>query len=257
MQIPRTLFCFAHRGYRQRATENTLQAIAHALEFDVDGIEIDIWNIGGQLLVKHDRRLGRLIAGSELLTDLCPEVLREKLLPCGGRVPTLREVLEVVGNNAQLNIELKGPNCAALVARELESYVSDNGASFEQYLISSFDHRQLYESLQLLPEVRRGVLVDGVPLDLAACAEPLKAYSMHLSLEFADADMIADGKRRGLKNYVFTVNNPDDLTLLAAMGADGVFTDEPQMVMDYNARITAEMLLQQLDAGDSEMPRAS
>ena len=245
MQTPGTLFCFAHRGYRQRATENTLQAIEHALEFDVDGIEIDIWNIGGQLLVKHDRRLGRLIAGSELLTDLCPEALREKLLPCGGKVPTLREVLELVDNNIQLNIEMKGPNCAALVAQELESFVCDSGASFEQYLVSSFDHRQVYECLQLIPEVRRGVLIDGIPLDLAACAEPLKAYSLHLSLDFVDPELIADGKRRGLKSYVFTVNSLDDLNLVAAMGADGVFTDEPQLVMEYNATKTAGILLHQ------------
>ena len=255
MQTPGTLFCFAHRGYRQRATENTLQAIEHALEFDVDGIEIDIWNVGGQLLVKHDRRLGRLIAGSELLTDMCPETLREKLLPCGGRVPTLREVLELVGNNVQLNIEIKGPNCAALVARELESYVRDSGSGFEQYLISSFDHRQLYESLQLVPEVRRGVLIDGIPLDLAACAEALQAYSMHLGLDFVDAELIADGKRRGLKNYVFTVNNLDDLHLVTAMGADGVFTDEPQLIMDYNAAKTAEVLMQQqFEERDADLP---
>ena len=257
MQTPGSLFCFAHRGYRQRATENTLQAIEHALEFDVDGIEIDIWNVGGQLLVQHDRRLGRLIAGSELLTDMCPEALRARLLPCGGHVPTLREVLELVGNNVQLNIELKGPNCAALVARELESYVRDSGSGFEQYLVSSFDHRQIYESLQLLPEVRRGVLLAGIPLDLAACAEPLKAYSMHLSLDFVDADLIADGKRRGLRNYVFTVNHTDDLHLVAAMGADGVFTDEPQLVMEYNAAKTASVLLHQhVQESDSDLPQA-
>lgn len=251
MQTQGPLFCFAHRGYRARATENTLQAIQHALEFDVDGIEIDIWNVGGQLLVKHDRRLGRLIAGSELLTEMCPNALREKLLPGGEQVPTLREVLELVANNVQLNIELKGPGCVALAARELESYVRDSGASFEQYLISSFDHRQVYKSLQLLPQVRRGVLFSGTPLDLAASTEPLKAYSQHLSLDFVDADMIADGRKRGLKSYVFTVNHSDDLPLLAAMGADGVFTDEPQMVMDYNARIAAEMVLQQqIEEGD-------
>lgn len=254
MQTPGTLFCFAHRGYRQRATENTLEAIAHALEFDVDGIEIDIWNVGGQLLVKHDRRLGRLIAGSELLTDMCPEALREKLLPCGGRVPTLREVLELVGNNVQLNIELKGPGCTSLVARELESYVRDSGSSFEQYLISSFDQRQLYECLQLIPDVRRGVLMEGIPLNLAASTEPLKAYSMHLDLNFVDAELIADGKRRGLRNYVFTVNNIADLQLVAAMGADGVFTDEPQLIMNYNAGKTAEMMLRrsQMAGGDSQ-----
>lgn len=257
MQTPGPLFCFAHRGYRQRATENTLEAIAHALEFDVDGIEIDIWNIRGQLLVKHDRRLGRLIAGSELLTELCPDALREKLLPCGGRVPTLREVLELVGNNVQLNIELKGPDCAALVAQELESYVRDSGSSFEQYLVSSFDHRQLYQCLQRIPEVRRGVLMQGIPLDLAACAEPLKAYSMHLNLDFVDAELIADGRRRGLRNYVFTVNNIADLQLVAAMGADGVFTDEPQLIMDYNAQRTAEALLQQSPMADGDSQRSA
>ncbi|MCW8127264.1 glycerophosphodiester phosphodiesterase [Microbulbifer halophilus] len=257
MQTPGPLFCFAHRGYRQRATENTLEAIAHALEFDVDGIEIDIWNIRGQLLVKHDRRLGRLIAGSELLTEMCPEALREKLLPCGARVPTLREVLELVGNNVQLNIELKGPDCAALVAQELESYVRDSGSSFEQYLVSSFDHRQLHQCLQRIPEVRRGVLMQGIPLDLAACAEPLKAYSMHLNLDFVDAELIADGRRRGLRNYVFTVNNIADLQLVAAMGADGVFTDEPQLIMDYNAQRTAEALLQQSPTAGGDSQRSA
>lgn len=240
------LFCFAHRGYRQRATENTLQAIAHALELNVDGVEIDIWNVGGQLLVKHDRRLGRLIPGSELLINMCPRALREKLLPGGERIPTLREVLELVGNHAQLNIEIKGPNCAALLASELEAYVSDSGAGFEQYLVSSFDHRQLHQFMQLLPEVRRGVLLYGIPNDLAACAEPFKAYSLHLSLDFISEELISDGRRRGLKTYVYTVNHGDDLHLLADMGVDGVFTDEPQLVMEYNAAIAAEAVAEQV-----------
>ena len=240
------MFCFAHRGYPKRATENTLQAITHALEFDIDGVEIDVWNVGGELIVKHDRRLGRLLAGQELLTEIAPAALRSMLLPGGEQVPTLREVLELVGNNVQLNIELKGPNCAALAAREIEAYVQDHGATYEQYILSSFDHRQVYECLKLIPHVRRGVLIDGVPLDLAACAEPLQAYSLHLSLDFVCAEIIEDGHKRGLKAYVFTVNNPHDLHLVAAMGADGVFTDEPQLIMDYNAEKTAEMLVQQM-----------
>ncbi|WKD48704.1 glycerophosphodiester phosphodiesterase [Microbulbifer spongiae] len=234
-----TLFCFAHRGYQQRASENTLQAIGHALEMAVGGIEVDVWNIGGQLLVKHDRRLGRLIAGSELITDMRPETLRERPLPCGGTIPSLREVLELVGDSVQLNIELKGPNCAALFVEEMRSFVQDKGTNFDPYIVSSFDHRQLYECLRRLPEVRRGVLLSGIPLDLAACAAPLRAYSLHSNVDFINTDLIADIKRRGLKHYVFTVNTPDDLVLLAAQGVDGVFTDEPQLVLDFNARIAA------------------
>ena len=247
MHTTDTLFCFAHRGYPKRATENTLQAITHALEFDIDGVEIDVWNVGGELIVKHDRRLGRLLAGQELLTEMAPAALRQMLLPGGEQVPTLREVLELVGNNVQLNIELKGPNCAALAAKELESYIRDNGATYEQYLLSSFDHRQIHECMKLIPQVRRGVLIDGVPLDLAACGEPLEAYSIHLSLDFVCPEIIADGHKRGFKSYVFTVNHPHDLSLVAAMNADGVFTDEPQLIMDYNSAKTAEVMALQIE----------
>ncbi|BBM02164.1 glycerophosphodiester phosphodiesterase [Microbulbifer sp. GL-2] len=236
---PGTLFCFAHRGYPRRASENTLQAIGHALELSVGGIEVDIWNVGGELLVKHDRRLGRLLAGSELITEMRPEALRERPLPCGNTIPTLQEVMELVGDSAQLNIEIKGPDCAALLAQEIRGFVSDKGTTFDQYIISSFDHRQLYECLRLLPEVRRGVLISGVPLDLATCTAPLQAYSLHTNLDFICADLLADARQRGLKNYVFTVNNPSDLAMLAAQGVDGVFSDEPQIVLDFNTRILA------------------
>ncbi|GAB2884502.1 glycerophosphodiester phosphodiesterase [Microbulbifer echini] len=234
-----TLFCFAHRGYQRSASENTLQAIEHAMELAVVGIEIDIWNIGGQLLVTHDRRLGRLQPGRELITDMCAEALRKRPLPCGNTIPILQEVLELVGDRAQLNIELKGPNCANLFAQEVRAFVIDKGATFDQYIVSSFDQRQLYECLCLLPEVRRGVIILGVPLDLATCATPLKAYSLHTALDFLNTDLLADAKQRGLKNYIFTVNEPDDLILLAEQGIDGVFTDKPQMVLDFNARILA------------------
>ncbi|GAB2899469.1 glycerophosphodiester phosphodiesterase [Microbulbifer echini] len=236
---PGTLFCFAHRGYQLHASENTLQAIRHAIEIGVDGIEIDVWNIGEQLLVTHDRRLGRLLCGSELITDLHPQELRERSLPCGNTIPTLREVLELIGSRVQLNIEIKGPNTTGLVAREVRAFVRDTGTSFDQYIVSSFDHQQLYQCLRLIPEVRRGVLISGVPLELAACTTPLQAYSLHTCLDFTNTQLIADAKRRGLKNYVFTVNNSVDLTLLAAQGVDGVFTDKPQMVLDYNTQILA------------------
>ncbi|BBM04088.1 glycerophosphodiester phosphodiesterase [Microbulbifer sp. GL-2] len=236
---PGTLFCFAHRGYQRLASENTLQAIDCALELAVGGIEIDIWKVGGQLLVTHDRRLGRLQPGSELITSMRPETLRKRPLPCGNIIPTLQEVLELIGDRAQLNIEIRGPNCAELLAQEVRAFVSDKGYTFDQYIISSFDQRQLYECLCLLPEVRRGVIAVGIPLDLAACTAPLKAYSLHSALDFLNPDLLIDARQRGLKNYIFIVNNPSDLKLLAEQGVDGVFTDEPHIVLDFNARMLA------------------
>ncbi|WP_444922507.1 glycerophosphodiester phosphodiesterase [Microbulbifer sp. CnH-101-G] len=232
-----TLFCFAHRGYQRFYSENTLQAISEALELKVGGVEIDLWNVGGQLLVTHDRRLGRLQPGNTIITDMKPETLRAIPLPCGSKIPTLQEVLNLIGDKAQLNIEIKGPNCATLLAKEIRAFVTDGGATFDQYIVSSFDQFQLFECLRLLPEVRRGVILVGVPLDLAASTAPLKAYSLHTALDFFHKDLINDAKYRGLKNYIFTVNNPDDLALLASQGVDGVFTDKPQIVLNFNATI--------------------
>jgi glycerophosphoryl diester phosphodiesterase len=42
---------------------------------------------------------------------------------------------------------------------------------------------------------------------------------------------VDDAHRRGLKVFVFTVNFPDDLNRMRAMGVDGVFTNFPELVL--------------------------
>jgi glycerophosphoryl diester phosphodiesterase len=39
-----------------------------------------------------------------------------------------------------------------------------------------------------------------------------------------------DAHQRGLKVFVYTVNHPDDIARLEAMGVDGIFTDLPELV---------------------------
>jgi hypothetical protein len=51
----------------------------------------------------------------------------------------------------------------------------------------------------------------GLPVNDAAFATDLGAYSVHLSLEFIDRRFVVDAHRRGLKVFVFTVNHPDDI----------------------------------------------
>lgn len=229
------LTCFAHRGGSALGAENSLDAISQSLARGVDGIEIDVWRIKNEVLVIHDRRLGRLLPGKGRLLDYTPDELRDLSQQAGIHIPSLREVLELVGEKALLNIELKGPSSAAAVADELESYVRDNSVRFDPYIISSFDHHQLLAFKQRLPEVKRGVLVSGIPLDYAKCCDPLEAYSFHPDINFLNQALIDDAKQRGLKTWVYTVNQKDDMRHLSAMGVDGVFTDQPDKLLKMNA----------------------
>ncbi|TQV68252.1 glycerophosphodiester phosphodiesterase [Exilibacterium tricleocarpae] len=232
--LSRRLACIAHRGAHADAPENSLPAIARALALGVDAIEIDVWHIAGTLLVTHDRRLGKQIPGSGRLIEQSPAALRAVRLPGDIQIPTLEEVLQLVDGRVTLNIELKGSDCAAATAAALAAFTADSGGSLEPYIISSFDHRQLFDLKQQLPAVKRGVLTAGIPLDYAACCEAIDAYSFHPSIDCISRALVDDARNRGLKVWVYTVNAVDDMQNMAAMGVDGVFTDEPALLLKIN-----------------------
>lgn len=235
-----SLKCIAHRGgpliHNEPLPENSLAAIERALAVGVDGIEIDIYQIEGELVVTHDRRLGKVASGAGVITEQSLAYLRCQTLANGEPLPTLNDVLLAVGNRALLNIEIKGSDCVAILKRQLESFVHDHQSCFDQYLISSFDHHQLYQALQVMPQVKRAVLIEGIPLDYAQCCEPLKAFSFNTHLSFITPALIDDARRRGLQNWVYTVNHEDDWRWLASLGVDAVFTDRPDALLRFNQR---------------------
>lgn len=217
----------------QPLPENSLAAIERALEAGVDAVEIDIYQIEGELLVTHDRRLGRVISGEGIITQLPLAYLREQKLANGEPLPTLRDVLALVKDRALLNIEIKSANCVPVLKQQLVGFVSDLQLSLEHYIVSSFDHQQLFQCLQAMPDVKRAALIEGIPLDYAQCCEPLKAYAFNTHLSFITSELIGDARQRGLKNWVYTVNHDDDWRWLRALGVDGVFTDVPDRLQKF------------------------
>lgn len=241
------LLCIAHRGGPQIGQaplpENSLAAIKRALELGVYAVEIDIFQIEGELLVTHDRRLGRVVSGQGIITEHSLAYLREQRLENGEAIPTLQQILQLIGDKAVLNIEIKGADSVATLTRVLQDYVSTCQGNYEQYVISSFDHQQLFQCAQQLPHVKRGVLIEGIPLDYAACCEPLKAYSFNTHLSFITPELIADARTRGLKNWVYTVNHEDDWQMMAALGVDAVFTDKPDKLLAFNQGLSMSPII--------------
>lgn len=226
------LFTIAHRGGKSFGPENSLAAVEGAVALGVDAVEIDLWALAGELWVTHDRRLGRTLPGTGRLDSLDTAALNQLQLPNGEPLPRLQQVYNLTRGRCLLNIEIKGPDTAPLLCQWLGDQLHQGGQA-EDFLISSFDQVQLLYCMQRLPEIRRGVLVEGIPLRAAELCARLQAYCFNPSINFINRDLVRAVARAGLKSYVYTVNHADDWQWLLELGVDGVFTDLPEQLQAW------------------------
>ena len=132
-----------------------------------------------------------------------------------------------MGNDIGINIELKWPGAAVLLADFLQDHLSKDGSVSEKYLVSSFNHAELLVFKKLMPNIRIGALTGDLPLELALFAERLGAYSLHPTIDLVNEELVQDAHRRGLKVFVYTVNHIEELKWMQEIEVDGVFTDFP------------------------------
>ena len=217
----------AHRGASGLAPENTLKAMAKALELGATAIEIDVQAADGELWVFHDRRLERCTNGKGVLTEQSRSYLEQLDAGEGEIIPTLWQVMSLIDGSCELHIELKGANTADAVAALTKRAENELGLTANQWVVSSFHHPELARFATLRPDVRIGALTANLPLELAHFAEKLGAWSINCDVDFIDAALVDDAHRRGLKVLVYTVDHLADQQQLAAMGVDGIFTNRP------------------------------
>ena len=152
---------FAHRGLhdlRAGVVENTLPAFRAAVEHGY-GMELDIqFSKDFQVVVFHDDDLKRL-TGDRRRVDACTlEELRA--FPLHGidsaRIPTFKEVLELVDGKTPLLIELKsGKNNARLCQALMELLKDYRG----EYIVESFNPLIVNWFRRNAPQIVRGQLV--------------------------------------------------------------------------------------------------
>ncbi|WP_041523984.1 glycerophosphodiester phosphodiesterase [Gilvimarinus agarilyticus] len=218
--------CIAHRGGPANdLPENSLAAITRALSSGCSAIEVDAWYLHGTLYITHDHRLKQLNGDSCALGRCSPAQLQSARLSNGEAIPTLAQVLELVGEQCVLNIEIKNSQSAKPVIQALQHWQATSGGKLDHIIISSFDHHELYYIKQHLPHLKLGVLLASNPLNYAAAADELGAYSCNTSLVTTTKALSDDIKRRGLQHWVYTANHPDEWRELTTLGVDGVFTD--------------------------------
>lgn len=221
------MLIFAHRGASADAPENTLLAVDTALAQQADGIEIDVHQLGNDLVVIHDRWVSRTTNGSRPLSEYTLEELQTLDAGQGQFVPTLWQVLQQIHGQCLINIEVKGVHDVSLIDVCIKKAVNQLNFKLEQFIISSFNHHLLLAFKSIAPTIKIGALTACNPIKHAHFAQELQAYSVNVEISFIDQAFVIDAHRRGLKIFVYTVDEPEDLLKLQTWGVDGVFSNGP------------------------------
>ncbi|MEO1670174.1 MAG: glycerophosphodiester phosphodiesterase family protein [Cyanobacteria bacterium J06631_2] len=226
------MLCIGHRGAMGHEPENTLLSIRKAIALGVDGIEIDVYNVEDRLVVIHDRDLSRTTNGKGYIDQSSFTYVRSLDAGKGEQVPTLAEVFDTVDRHALINIELKGFNTARLVVDLIQTYC-DRGWEYSDFVVSSFDHYQLNQVKQISPEITTGMLLYGLPWSYLDSAQELEVDLVIPGLDYVTSEMVGSIQQRGLKVWVYTVNQPDDINLMRSYGVNGIFTNYPERVFSF------------------------
>jgi glycerophosphoryl diester phosphodiesterase len=234
------MLIFAHRGASGYLPENTLVAFEKALALGVDAIELDVHSVAGELVVFHDRRL----EGKSDTTGLIHQQTLESLAKVrvqGEPIPTLWQVLSLIDGRCMVNIELKGMGCVAPFIELYPKALKALNFTPQQLLVSSFNHPYLAAVKQAFPDCPIAPLLAGIPLNLAQIGTDLKAFSINLDLGFINKALVEDAHKRGLKVFVYTVDNSDDILALRHLGVDGIFSNFPDIAMAaLNTEVNAD-----------------
>lgn len=247
MPTPGSLLKIGHRGASGTTPELTRAAFLRALELGVDMIEIDIQlTKDGYLVVIHDHELERTTNGRGAVRDHTLAELKQLDAGAwfdqsfaGETILTLEEVIEIVGRRAMLNVEVKSPpgdwSNTALKTVAVLTHAGILGTT----VLSCFQMQALEKVRELSPAARIGVLWHQPEFDDAwRWARELAAWSFHPWSKVLTAEGVAEAHQRGLRVLTWTVNDPEEIGQVAAMGVDGIMSDFPERLLHAGRRVS-------------------
>lgn len=248
---PRVL---AHRGLvtpgleAAGAAENSLASVIAAIDAGADYVESDCHlTRDGKVVLFHDSDLRRVTGDPRSLAAVDSHELAELMADRGGLL-TLAEALERFAGT-RFNLDIKA-GAAAVPAGELIA------PHTSRVLLTSFSDRHRLRALRAVLNVPgRGSAQPRLPATsagrstlvrlLAALAVRSSRYSRR-ALENIDAlqiperygrlrvlspRLIETAHRLGVEVHVWTVNDPERMRYLVALGVDGIVTDRADIAL--------------------------
>lgn len=149
----------AHRGIHdnKNVVENSIPSFKECIKENIP-IELDVHLLkDNEIVVIHDDNLKRLTGLQKRLKDLTYNDIKDlKLLKTNDKIPTLKEVLELVDGKVPLIIELKYDNLPFTLEKELVKQLDKYKGKFA---VKSFHPLIIYWFKKNRPEYIRGLLV--------------------------------------------------------------------------------------------------
>ncbi|MBI4624015.1 MAG: hypothetical protein HY736_12465 [Verrucomicrobia bacterium] len=242
----------AHRGFSTAAPENTLPAFELALTAGADLVELDYHHSSdGQLVVCHDPTLDRTTdavgrwgqkgvrIADRTWADLSTLDAGSWFKPHFGgiRLPRLTEALDVIQPRSVTLVERKAGDAAPCVA-----LLRERGL-INRVVVHAFDWTYLREFHRLAPEQVLGAL--GPPSTRggrklgddekklsAAYLDEIQAAGVKLVgwSKMVSREVVQEAHRRGLKVWIYTIDEPAVARELLDFGVDGIITNNPALI---------------------------
>jgi glycerophosphoryl diester phosphodiesterase len=244
-------WCIAHRGARNEAPDNTRSAFMRALNYPIDGIELDVqMSADGVPVLYHDQSLYRLGGGRKRIADLTFSQLQQ--LDWGGwfhpdfsREPlmTLDQVLPLLNRGPRLLIEIKShpsEQASGHANRLTEKVISmvtqpQYSALQDRLFILSFDPKVLSMAHGLAPQLSMVLNLTGL--------EPPEAvwginflWAIDVQIGKLTEPLVKKARSRKLKIMSYTCNGPRQVAKAIRLGIDAIISDRPDWLTKYLGR---------------------
>lgn len=222
----------AHRGLHEVARENTVDAFERAASVGASAIELDVHATSEGVVVVHhnfDIQSGNVPLPLKTATY---EQARSAAIAQGFDLPKLTDVLNQFAGRLKVYIEVKAAGIELDVARIIRE-------SECELAVHSFDHRIVKTIRDFVPGVQTGVLTVGRPVDPVSIIRAASATDYWPQVDFVDQDLVDSIHESRGRLIVWTANRPDQWERLTSFGVDGICTDRPDNLSEWQQSFSA------------------
>ena len=222
------MMIMGHRGAAALEPENTLLSISRAMEVGVDAVEIDVrLSKDKEIVVIHDSTVDRTTNGTGPVAGYALKEIKKLDAGKGETIPTLQEVVDLIGNKVTLVIELKEEGTEKGVVELIQ-----RNKLYDNAYVISFWHRLVRTVKEMDSRIKTGVLIVGCPVD-ASVATNASADALVMRYNFLDKKFVETAHKEGLKVFIWNIDDRDLLKPFVDMRVDGIGSNDPRILIEY------------------------
>jgi len=241
----------AHRGIHIDHPENTLPAFQKAIELGADAVELDVRLTKDKVpVVFHYYYLDKITSlPGPIFNYTCEQLsavnfVNAKNGSAASRLSTLEEVLETIGGNIGLEIEIKGPEpeSVGIIAGTLRNFQN----LWDTMEITSYEVALLSNIKDLCPGIATDLLyprsepwmgLDVVAYEAKSLGKLAQARAVHLHPSQLSKEGVKTIRDTGIEIHAWDVNDQSALETILEYNIPRICTDQFELAASFRDRV--------------------